>query len=322
MKLLIHGAKTSDALPGLEPLPPNVTLCFADDVATFCQHLPSSEVVLCWELHGHELATHWSHATGLKWIHWCGAGVDAALFPDFAASEVLLTNSRGILDRAMAEYVLGYMLYVAKDFATTVADQQQPQWRPRLSRKLAGDTALIVGVGSIGREIARVLRGLGVTVAGVGRVARTDEDFGPIFTRATATEWLARTDWVIGVLPATPATENYFDQPFFATMPPHAQFINVGRGVAVVEADLIAALTRQQIAGALLDVCRHEPLPPTDPLWTTPKVFISPHLSGDYRGYDAAMVALFKHNLHCYLRKQPLRNVVDKQLGFVATNDQ
>ncbi len=118
-------------------------------------------------------------------------------------------------------------------------------------------------------------------------------------------------------MPGTAQTTDYFDAAFFAAMNPAARFINLGRGTAVVEDDLVAALTDRQIAGAMLDVFRKEPLPADSALWDVPNLTVSPHLSGDYAGYPADIAQMFFDNLERYAAGEPLLNVVDKQLGFV-----
>jgi phosphoglycerate dehydrogenase-like enzyme len=317
--VLIQGAATASDVPGIDSLSNRVDLVFAPDIESLASELPGCEILLGWNFRGKELEQQWQHAHNLRWIHWCGAGVDAVLFDGLRNSDVELTNARGIFDHAMAEYVLGYMLAEVKDFRTTLQNQFDHQWNYRTNGKLEGDRVLIFGVGSIGREIARVLNKLGLKVSGVGRAERNhDPDFIKVFSSSDVGEALADADWVIGILPSTSSTEQYFDGAFFERMNNHARFINVGRGKAVVEADLLGALTNGSIAGAMLDVFEIEPLGNDDPLWDVPNLFISPHISGDYHGHTEDLVNLFIQNLDRYLAGKSLRNVVDKQLGFVS----
>ncbi|WP_143302354.1 D-2-hydroxyacid dehydrogenase, partial [Candidatus Entotheonella palauensis] len=185
---------------------------------------------------------------------------------------------------------------------------------------LAGQRAVIVGVGSIGRGIATLLKAVGVRVTGVGRRARTND---PVFERIDAQsdilQAVSEADWVIGVLPSTPSTENVFTQAVFAAMAPTARFVNIGRGNAVDDQALIQALENGDIAGAMLDVFREEPLPASAPLWRTPRLLISPHMSGDYTDFHRDMVRQFVDNLAYYRKGEELFNVVDKQLGFVPS---
>ncbi len=320
MKILVNGAEKLADVPGLEVVTTYAEVAYAPDEARLAKELPDSEILLGWDFRGRELPSQWQHAQSLKWIHWCGAGVDAVMFDELVESDVILTNAQGVFDRAMAEYVLGYMLMEAKRFRESGEFQKACDWRYRLTPKLAGQRAVIVGVGSIGREIATLLKAVGVRVTGVGRRARTGD---PVFERIDAQtdilQAVSEVDWVIGVLPATSSTENYFTQDVFDAMPSTARFMNIGRGSAVDEPALIQALESQDIAGAMLDVFRVEPLPASNPLWQAPNLIISPHMSGDYTGCHADMVQQFVDNLANYQNGAEMFNVVDKRLGFVPT---
>lgn len=320
LRLVVQGAAEIADVPGLEAHLPHFDIACAPDSSALAKFLPEAEILLGWNFRGTQLADNWQHAKKLKWIHWCGAGVDAVLFPELRSSNVILTNSRGLFDLPMAEYTLGYMLSEIKLLPETRNLQAQKRWQHRFTSRLAGQSAAIYGVGSIGREIARLLNSVGVKVCGVGRSARSgDADFGEIYSSAEKLAPLADADWVIGILPSTPETADYFDNPFFAAMKPTARFINLGRGTAVIEPDLVNALEVGTIAGAMLDVFRTEPLPADSPLWTTPNLFVSPHLSGDYAEYPVEIAQMFFDNLEAYAAGRDLANVVDKQLGFVRT---
>ncbi len=320
MKLLIHGARSAADIPDMGQLPGNIEIAYAPDGETLGRELPGSEILLAWSYEADDLKTHWDKCSDLKWINWCGAGVDAVLFDDLKNSEVMLSNARGIFDRAMSETVLAYMLFVAKDFEKTIAHQNKKIWEHRVTRQLFGDKALIVGVGSIGRDFARLLNANSLECYGAGRSARPgDDEFREIYDSAELTTVLHQFDWVTGILPSTPGTTGYFDRHFFSAMNENAHFINLGRGTAVVENDLIDALNNNSIAGAMLDVFCNEPLGESDPLWETKNLFISPHMTGDFVGYEKDMVIQFKYNLDKYISGQPLENVVDKQLGFVRS---
>ncbi len=322
MKLLIQGASVAEEVPGLMPLPDGVEVVFAADENSLSRELPGAEVMLGWNYRIRELQSQWHLATDLKWINWCAAGVDAALFDGMKNSNVLLTNAGGIFDHAMAESILAYMLMVAKDFQTTMAHQKEKTWQYRMTRQLKGNRVLIIGVGSIGRTISRYLRKVGLQCYGAGRSVReNDVDFDKIFDSAEVMNELKQFDWIVGVLPSTPQTENYFDANFFNNMSSKSHFINVGRGSAVVESALMTALKTRQIDGAMLDVFQTEPLTDSDPLWGLENLFISPHITGDYEGFESDMVKLFKQNLTRYLNGSELMNIVDKELGFVARSN-
>jgi phosphoglycerate dehydrogenase-like enzyme len=262
----------------------------------------------------------WHAADRLQWLHIASAGVDPVLFPAIRESDVVLTNSRGVFDDAIAEYVLGVILAFAKDFARSLDLQRETRWQHRESERVAGRRVLIVGTGPIGRAIARLLRAAGLLVAGAGRTAReNDPDFGTVYASAELAGHLPSADYVVAVAPLTEQTKGLFDAAAFAAMKPSARFINVGRGELVVTGDLIEALRGATIAGAALDVFETEPLPPDSPLWTLPNVLVSPHMSGDFAGWRSTLVEVFAENFHRWLAGQPLDNVVDKQLGYVPS---
>ena len=324
IQVLVDGAASAEDLPGWpESAKTNdwAQFSFAADEASLCSLLPRADVLLGWNFRSGALERNWGNATRLRWIHWCGAGVDAVLFPALAQSAVVLTNSRGIFDRAMAEYVLAYMLMECKRLPDTLDAQRSHSWNYQKSRKLAGQNAVVVGVGSIGREICRLLSAVGLNVTGVGRNERSgDPDFGHIRSFDGCDEELAGADWVIGVLPGTADTEGVFDRTFFGRLSPHARFINLGRGSAVNEIDLAEGLRSGGLAGAMLDVFSTEPLPASSDLWQCPGLFVSPHMSGDYQEYQADMLRLFMRNLERFHAGQPLENVVNKRLGFVESS--
>ena len=244
LKIAVLGASDITDVPGLADYASRFDISCAPDGAALSQVLPQSEVLLGWNFRGTELSDYWHLAKNLKWIHWGGAGVDAVLFPNLQASDVILTNSRGLFDRAMAEYILGYMLSEVKLFPATRQLQAERKWQHRYSSRLAGQSAAIYGVGSIGREIARLLRAVGVSVCGIGRTARNgDPDFGEIHGATDQLNPLSHADWAIGILPGTPATTDYFNAEFFNAMKPSARFVNLGRGTAVVEPDIFDALS-------------------------------------------------------------------------------
>jgi len=317
--LLVQGASSIDDVPGLAAIAGQAEIRFASDTEEMRAALPGTEVLLGWDYRADTLREAWDAAGDLRWIHWGGAGVDAAMFPELVASDVKLTNARGIFDQAMAEWVLGMIICFAKDIPQTLALQVRAEWRHRLSEMVSGKRALVVGVGSIGRAVARLLAAAGMQVDGIGRSARDgDRDFGHIHAIEELHARLALADYVVLITPLTEATRNLFGAAEFAAMAPHARFINLSRGALVVEADLLAALNDGQIAGAALDVFVEEPLPADSPFWNAPNCVVSPHMSGDYAEFESAMAQQFLQNWARYRNGESLLNLVDKRLGFAA----
>jgi phosphoglycerate dehydrogenase-like enzyme len=283
--------------------------------------LPGTEVLFMWDFWSSALADAWPHADGLRWVHIASAGVDRLLFPELVDGDVVVTNSRGVFDEPIAEYVLGLVLCFAKDLHTTLRLQGRRRWRHRETERVAGTRALVIGTGPIGRAIGRRLTTAGMTVGAIGRAGRAarpvDPDLGEVRPHTELYEALAEADYVILAAPLTELTEGMIDAGALARMRPTARLINIARGGLVVEGDLIDAVREGAIAGAALDVFAAEPLAESSPLWELPNVIVSPHMSGDALGWREELVTLFTDNLARYRRGDPLRNVVDKRLGYV-----
>ncbi|PRX49140.1 phosphoglycerate dehydrogenase-like enzyme [Prauserella shujinwangii] len=307
--------------PDMHPIEQEATVRYtrADGLA---EALRGADALFVYDFLSTAVPDAWHAADRLRWLHIASAGVDPVLFPGLRDSDVVLTNSRGVFDDSIAEYVLGVILAFAKDFARSVRLQDNREWRHRESERIAGRHALVVGTGPIGRAIARLLRAAGMRVSGAGRRARDgDPDFGTVHASAELNGHLSAFDFVVVVAPLTERTKGMFDAEAFAAMRPDARFVNVGRGELVVTDDLVEALRAGSIAGAALDVFDTEPLPADSPLWTMDNVFVSPHMSGDFIGWRNALVEVFADNFRRWRAGEPLRNVVDKRLGYVPSAD-
>ena len=282
--------------------------------------LPDASIVLLWDFSSTLLREHFHLARNLEWIHVAGAGVDAVMTADIAASDVVVTNARGVFNRPIAETVAAMMLVFAKDMLTTIALQARRSWFHRDTEMLAGQTALIVGAGEIGRAIGRALSALGVEVTGVATSERHDRDLGRVRSVEELDALLPTADFVVLVLPLTHLTRGMIGAEQLALMKTTARLINVGRGQLIDEGAMIAALRSGSIGGAALDVFQTEPLPPESPLWTMPNVIVSPHMSADFHGWLEALAEQFYDNLDRWLGGRTLLNVVDKKLGYVPGN--
>ena len=319
IEVLIHGVAASEEVPGLAALGDIARFRCARTLDELRAALPGAAVLLGWDFRAGDLEQAWDVASDLRWIHWGGAGVDALLFPRLVDSDVVVTNARGVFDEPMAEYVLGLILALAKAFPRTLQAQRERRWHYRTVERVQGRRVLVVGAGSIGRAIARLLRAAGLQVEGVGRRARAqDADFGLVHAVGDLNRVLGTADYVVLITPLTAQTRGLFDAARFAAMAPQARFINVGRGALVDEAALLAALRSGAIAGAALDVFVTEPLPEDSPMWDAPNLIVSPHMSGDTHDYREVVAARFAENLRRFAAGQPLENLIDRKLGFAA----
>jgi phosphoglycerate dehydrogenase-like enzyme len=317
-RVVVMGAEAADPPPGIRVIEEVVDLAFATTAEDLAGELGAAEVLFAWRPDRELLRKAWPGAAALRWIQGSWAGVDSLLFPELVESDVVLTNARGVFDEAMGEYVLGLMLMFAKDLIGVVDRQRRKEWRRRDAELLAGRHLLIVGVGGIGRAIGRLASEFGMQVRGVGRATRPgDGVFDVILGTDELDGALPWADYVVDTLPANDATEHLFGTNAFEAMNRWTRFVNVGRGSTVDQAALVGALQAGKIGAAALDVFEEEPLPEDSPLWEMPNVIVSPHMSGDYGGWREAVVELFVENLERFLTGAPLRNVVDKHLGYV-----
>ena len=309
-----------EGLPeGLDTLHGEAEIVLAEDEASLRRALPGARVMCVTDFRTEALRAAWPAADALEWIHATSAGVDALLTPEVRASDVPVTNARGIFDGCIAEYVLGQIIAFCKDFSGNWQYQQAHVWQHRETEPVAGRSVLVIGAGSIGRRIARLCGAVGLVVDGVGRRARPgDEDFGAIYAQDDLLSLLPDYDFVVIAAPLTPDTEGLFGAAEFRAMPASARLINIGRGPIVRTDALIAAIEGGEIDGAALDVFEQEPLPADHPLWDLPNVQISAHMAGDFIGWKRALSRQFIDNYRRWRDGQPLVNVVDKQHGFVT----
>lgn len=306
----------SGPTPGLVlgRIPDGVDVRLARTVDELRLALPGAEVLFGFDFKGKMLPQAWKEASGLRWIQWAGAGVDALLFPELVNSDVLVTNAGGIYDEAIAEHVLALMLAHTKRLPDAIRNQLESTWLYQTVRPLRGTAAVVLGAGGIGRAIARLLGMVGVDVTLIGTSTRPDDEFGSV--TAWADRELSRADWLVVAAPLTPSTRQIIDAGVLAELPRSAVLVNIGRGASVDEAALVAALSGGELAGAGLDVFETEPLQSDSLLWQMENVIITPHHAGDLDDYAERVAALFLENLARYRVGQPLQNVIDKRLGY------
>jgi phosphoglycerate dehydrogenase-like enzyme len=314
---VVLGSGDTDRPPHLDPLADRMELRITG-VDGLAAALSGAHVLLLWDFFSAAVRDVWPECRDLEWIHVAAAGVDTLLFPELVASPVVVTNARGTFDRPIAEFVLASVLAHAKRLHESHDRQLHHEWRHRETHGVRGATALVVGTGAIGREIARLLSAAGLEVRGAGRSpAADDPDFGTVVSSGDLPAAVPWADYVVNATPLTAATTGLFDAAVFQAMRETAHFVNIGRGASVVEDDLLGALRGGWIDGATLDVFRVEPLPADSPLWEAPGLVVSAHMSGDVLGWSDTLARQFVDNAERWLSGRELVNVVDKELGYV-----
>lgn len=260
----------------------------------------------------------------LHWIQVYWAGVeDCVAAPSLRQGHKLLTNGQRIASPALAEHSIALMMALVRALDVYHANQLKGSWQRDIGiarsdfMELAGRTVLVVGLGGIGTETAKRAHGLGMRVIATRSSSRKGPDYVDYVGLSGEVMELARqADVVINTAPLTDETRGMFNAAFFKAMKPSAYFISVGRGASTVTDDLLAALNKGEIAGAGLDVTDPEPLPEGHPLWTTPRVIISPHTAGrSDKGRDRLFL-LVRENLRRYVAGEPLLSVVDIERGY------
>jgi D-2-hydroxyacid dehydrogenase (NADP+) len=260
-----------------------------------------------------------SRAPNLKWVQTMSAGVDRYLDDEFRRSSVVLTNVSGIHATPIGEFVLGLMLMFAKQAPLGFQLKQQRQWKPFIPTVLRAKTVGIVGLGSIGREVARLARSFGMHVLATRRSARQSERVryvDQLFAPDQLLRLISESDFVVLTLPLTHESNKIIGETQLRSMKPTAYLINVSRGNVVDETALIHALEDHWIAGAGLDVFAIEPLPADSRLWELSNVILSPHVAGGMEDYIERATAVFCENLRRYLTGRRLLNVVKKKKGY------
>jgi phosphoglycerate dehydrogenase-like enzyme len=248
-------------------------------------------------------------ATNLKWLHTFSAGVDNPFFIQLMERGVRLTNSSGATASPIAQTAILYMLALSRNVRAWMQHQDAREWQRHEFAELDSANLVVVGMGPIGNEIARLGVALNMNVTGIRRTPVGDEPC-PTHTFAELDAALAEADWVAVALPLTPETREMFDDQRFAKMKQGAFFINVGRGELVDEPAMIRALESGHLAGAGLDVFAVEPLPADSPLWSMPNVIITPHSSGASPLSGRRAEKIFIDNLERWVTGAPLRNEV------------
>jgi phosphoglycerate dehydrogenase-like enzyme len=299
---------------------PQHTFVRADSDEATLAAIPAADVAFSARL----TPAHLAAAPRLRWIHSSAAGVGSMLFPAMVRSAVTITNSRGNSSTTIAEHVLAVTLVLLRDLRLAWRRQHERVWAQNefdagaSIRTLRGTRMLIVGLGSIGGETARLAAAFGVEVVGIRRRVGRPLPAGvaAVVPPDRLLAELPAADVVVLAAPETAATVHLIGDRELARMKDDAVLVNVSRGKLLDEAALVRALEAGRLRGAALDVFEHEPLAAASPLWGRPDVLITPHVAGFHTEHWARVTQLFADNLRRFEAGEPLANVVDKEAGY------
>ena len=286
----------------------------------FAHIAAKAEVILNWSGSLDLLREVFNICPSLRWIHSRSAGLERTLFPELIDSQVILTNGSGVFSDSLGEFVLGAILYFAKDFRRMVRNQIAHLWDPFDVTMAAGKTVGIVGYGDIGRAVALRARALDMRVLGVKRRVlekdKTDSLAHEVHSSEDLIAVLPRCDYVVVAAPLNDATRSLIGARELAALKTTAVIINVGRGPVIHEGGLIKALSENKIKGAALDVFDEEPLPRGHPFYQLENVLLSPHCADHTPDWLDNAMRFFISQFERLRREEPLLNVVDKKLGY------
>ncbi len=249
----------------------------------------------------------------LRWVQSMWAGVEPLLDPSLRR-DYILTNARGVFGGLMSEFVFGYLLAHERKIFQRAEAQNKKVWDHTLTGTLKGKTIGLLGVGSIGSEVARTAKFFGMTVRGYTRASKSSEFVDQYFHGDQLVDFSNGLDYLVSILPNTKETRRIVGEKVLNALPAHAMFVNVGRGSAVDESALLKALRENKIAGAVLDVFEQEPLPKEHPFWEAPNLTMTFHTSAPSLPEDIARV--FIENYRLYIEGKPLKYVVDFEKGY------
>jgi phosphoglycerate dehydrogenase-like enzyme len=334
MKLIIHPPVEPERLDRITAAAGLMAVVNADDEEHALRHMPDA-VAFFGKITPRLLAA----APKLRWVQAPTASLEHYLFPELVAHPCVLTNMRGLFSDVIADQVMGYVVCLARNLHVYVLQAAAGRWAPvggeaarvdlasgpgtvgaidRAHRHLADATLGVVGLGAIGREVARRAAAFGMRVIAIDpRPTDRPPEVAALWPVEGLPQLLGQSDYVVIAAPHTPQSAAMFRRPQFQQMRRDAYLINVGRGAIVVLDDLVAALEAGEIAGAALDVFEAEPLPPDHALWRMPgRVILTPHVAGYSPRIASRHLEALLDNVGRFVRGEPLRNVVDKEQWY------
>lgn len=316
LRVLVISRPDVPWLGTLKGLPESAVVRIGNADEFLTAEAPLADVILNTDSSGKGLRLAFPLAAKVRWIHSLSAGVENQVFAELAESPIPLTNARGVYRESLAEFVLGAVLFFAKDFRRLIRSQSEHRWDQFDNLVIAKQTLGIVGYGEIGRAIARRAKAMGMHVIGCRRKPQPDEYADEVLPNQEIGQVMSRSHYVVAAAPLTPDTRGLIGQAEIAAMKPAGIIMNVGRGPVIDEAALVDALRERRIGGAALDVFDQEPLPADHPFWDMDNVLLSPHCADHVEGWVESGVEFFISNYRRFAAGEPLQNIVDKKAGY------
>ena len=299
---------------------PSVEFSYIKNKNKYLESLPHADAIIGWRLR----EVDFPHAEKLRWYHTMAAGIGSMFYKSFIESDIILTNSAGVRAAPMADCIMAYIITFARRFLLLANAQRKKLWVRyeywrEIHKVIDLDSAVvgIIGLGGIGREVAKRSKACGMKVLGVKRnVDIQIDNVDAVYPPEKLHDVLAESDFVVVAVPHTPDTDKLIGYNEFNVMKDTTIIINVGRGKLIDTDALIDALVNGKIGGAALDVVDPEPPPEDSPLWNMDNVIITPHITGIGPGFWDRSQDLLRHNIKAFIEGTEFLNVVDKNLQY------
>ncbi|MDD4835352.1 MAG: D-2-hydroxyacid dehydrogenase [Lutispora sp.] len=311
--ILIYHKISEHHLEHLKEKFPDFNFIACTSIGEMEKHIENAEVLVSFKCTDEML----DRGNKLQWVQALSAGVDSFPLDEIKKRGIILTNGRGIHKIHMSEYAIGAMIMLARSFYLMYRNQINKKWDRKIQNgEIYGSTLGILGLGSIGKEIAKKAEFMGMKVIGVKENPSFTEHVEKVYTSADMAEVFKLSDYIINLLPSTAQTDKIIDNKYFNIMKPGACFINMGRGRTVNEQDFIEALKSGKMRAAISDVFYAEPLPEDSPLWDLDNIFITPHICGESDKYFDRALEIIDNNLMAFKGEGDYINLVNIDKGY------
>ena len=284
------------------------------DEDNFKTSMSDAEILLAWNFSTKNLK---KIAPNLKWAHLISAGVEHLLPLDWMFDGLVLTNSSGVHAKMAGEYGLMRILMLQRHMTKIITNQRDKKFVSLFSNPIKGKTVVLVGTGSLGSSMAKLVAPLGANIIGVNKRGREVEGCSKVITIDKIDSVLPNADFLYLAVPGTPDTKNLINRERLNMLKPECGIVNIGRQSVMDYDALCEKLKKNEIAGAILDVFTPEPIEKKSKLWDTPNLIITPHVSSDDHGnYVKLTLDIFVKNLKLFIDNKELNNKVNKKLGY------